>query len=70
MADVTPHRFCPAASQTSHPLEREHEASFLLPQFMGALAGEFSAFGVSEHYQTCADKSLLAKFCALLKRLR
>ena len=70
MADFTPYRFCPAASLTSHSLDREHEASFLLPQFMGALAGEFSAFGVSEHYQPCADKSLLAKFCALLKRLR
>lgn len=70
MSGTTQYRFGAAFSETPNLLDREHEASFLLPQFMGALAGEFSASGVSEHYHPCADKSLLAKFCALLKRLR
>jgi len=70
MADFTPYRFCPAVSQTSNSLDREHETSFLLPQFMGALAGEFSAFGLPDEHLPPAGKSLLAKFCALLNRLR
>lgn len=59
-----------AYPDTSIVLHREHEAGFLLPQFMGALASETSAQGMTDGCQSRSDKGLLSRlFISVIQRL-
>lgn len=59
---------CPGGScpDTSIVLHREHEAGFLLPQFMGALASETSELGMTDMCQSQSGQGLLPRLCASL----
>lgn len=64
---------CPGGSypDTSIVLHREHEAGFLLPQFMGALASEASGFGMTDMCQPRSDEGFFSRLCAsLMKSLK
>jgi hypothetical protein len=59
---------CPGGSypDTSIVLHREHEAGFLLPQFMGALASETSGLGMTDMCQPQLGEGLFSRLCASL----
>ena len=59
---------CPgnAHADNSNVLYREYEASFLLPQFMGALAGETHGSGRTDRCPRQSGEGLWAKLRASL----
>lgn len=64
---------CPGDSipGTSIVLHREHEAGFLLPQFMGALASETSGSGMTDRCQSRSREGLFSRlFASLMQSLK
>lgn len=51
---------------TSIVLHCEHEAGFLLPQFMGALASETSGLGMTDRCQPQSGEGLFSRLRAAL----
>ena len=55
---------------TSFVLQREYEAGFLLPQFMGALASGASEVGASGMTDLCPQRSGTGLFARLMQSLK
>lgn len=51
---------------TSIMLNREHEAGFLLPQFMGDLESEIGGLGITGMCQPQSGEGLFSRLCASL----